>query len=103
MKSGICAENPDLPCCKSTKQIHMMFNRGPVADLNYPDCRADGFFEAKQCHWGGCYCVTPKGKDIAGTFTTIEDILDLSCEGQKLSTCFFSCCEEIKDKFAQNH
>jgi hypothetical protein len=61
----------------------MMFNMGPVADLDYPDCRADGFFEAKQCHWRGCYCVTPEGKYIVGTSADWDR--NLVCAGQKLS------------------
>ena len=42
-----------------------MIKSGQIADLEYPDCRPDGFYAAKQCHHlAGCHCVNENGESV---------------------------------------
>jgi len=65
LATGICATSPQLPCCNQTIEVYRLLS-GPfeIADLSYPDCRPDGYYQAKQCHWAGCYCVDPNGNSV---------------------------------------
>merc|ERR1712228_806321 len=67
LANGICATSPQLPCCNQTINAYNLIN-GPhmVADVSYPDCRPDGYYEPKQCHWAACYCVDANGKSREG-------------------------------------
>ena len=60
--TGICATQKDLPCCSLTSSSHKDFC-SEIMDVSYPNCRDDGYFEPRQCHLGGCYCVDKNGKD----------------------------------------
>jgi len=62
LATGICAQSPNLPCCKETIAIYKILSRPVVPrDIEYPDCRSDGYYAAKQCDWFGCFCVDPNG------------------------------------------
>jgi len=81
LTSGICVTSPQLPCCNRTKEVFTLLS-GPVAiaDLGYPQCRADGYFEAKQCQWGGCYCVDQNGNSVS-PLTPPVDRNNVQCPG----------------------
>jgi len=67
LASGICASSPQLPCCKETIEVFNAKNGpGTIADLDFPDCRPDGYYKPKQCGFGGCICVDANGKFIKG-------------------------------------
>jgi len=62
LATGICAQSPNLPCCKETIDTYKILSQPVIpADIEYPDCRSDGYYAAKQCQWFGCYCVDPNG------------------------------------------
>ena len=52
-----------------------------IADLSYPDCRADGYYEAKQCHWAGCVCVDKYGKADPTAPTQPPGNFNIQCPG----------------------
>merc|ERR1719411_1632220 len=68
LATGICAQSPNLPCCEETIYIYKILSQPLVPrDIEYPKCRSDGYYAAKQCNWFGCYCVDPNGNDAEGT------------------------------------
>ena len=81
LATGICATSPQLPCCKEAISSYNMLN-GPyeIADLGLPACRPDGYYAAKQCHFGGCYCVDENGTDAGGVRR--QGNYDIECSGR---------------------
>merc|ERR1712168_573744 len=62
--SGICSRTK-RPCCQRAEDVWQMKQLAPIPDLQYPDCRPDGFYVAKQCHFlAGCRCVDKNGKSV---------------------------------------
>ena len=71
LTTGVCrddaGDSASNPCCEDVRRKWELLQRGPVADLEYPFCRADGFFAAKQCY--GLlegHCVDRNGNPVPG-------------------------------------
>jgi len=83
LASGICASSPQLPCCKETIKIVDRLKRpGAIADVGFPDCRPDGYYEPRQCSWHSCYCVDANGEFIKnqkpdGSLNCPGEVLDV--------------------------
>ena len=67
-----------LPCCASIIRVSMIrmsmirvysAQNGPalVADMSYPSCRSDGYFQRRQSFAVGHYCVKKDGTRVQGT------------------------------------
>jgi len=52
-------------------------------DLSFPDCKPDGYYAAKQCHWAACYCVNPNGDAVEGEKMQGDDFgnRNIKCPG----------------------
>merc|ERR1712212_719421 len=79
--TGICASSPQLPCCEETIYIYKLLNEiFPPTDLEFPACRSDGYYAAKQCHpERGCYCVDENGWENHGKEDQPENHWDIEC------------------------
>ena len=84
LANGICARQPQLPCCNATIEAYNLLN-GPavIMDLSFPDCKPDGYYAAKQCHWAACYCVNPNGDAVEGEKMQGDDFgnRNIKCPG----------------------
>merc|ERR1719435_707755 len=85
LATGICASSPQLPCCEETISIYKMLNEiSPPTDLEFPACRSDGYYAAKQCHpERGCYCVDESGWENHGKEDQPENYWDIECAQTK--------------------
>merc|ERR1712142_26054 len=45
-------------------EVLRILKKGPVPDLVTPECRPDGYYKPKQCHWHACYCVDRYGNKV---------------------------------------
>merc|ERR1712212_1038510 len=81
LATGICASSPQLPCCEETIYIYKLLNEiFPPTDLEFPACRSDGYYAAKQCHpERGCYCVDENGWENHGKEDQPENHWDIEC------------------------
>merc|ERR1719435_105506 len=81
LATGICASSPQLPCCEETISIYKMLTEiFPPTDLEFPACRSDGYYAAKQCHpERGCYCVDENGWENHGKEDQPENHWDIEC------------------------
>ena len=71
LTTGVCRPDAGVsasgPCCEDVRQKWDLLQRGPVADLEYPFCRADGFYASKQCYGLlECHCVDKNGNTVPG-------------------------------------
>lgn len=60
-----CFEKTDRPCAAVRRRLN-----GDLAGTYAPDCDAQGFYKATQCHSiGVCWCVDKHGVEFANTRT----------------------------------